>query len=395
MSETGLSEPAAAQVVEYLSEGRASLGVIPTQETLVLERFFDESGGMQLVLHAPFGSRINRAWALALRKRFCRQFNFELQAAATEDALMLSLGPQHSFPLADVFRYLHPASVRDILVQAFLDAPVFATRWRWNTTISLAVPRSRGGSKVPPQLQRMQADDLMAAVFPDAAACLENIPGDREIPDHPLVNQTVRDCLEEAMDLDGLVEVLSRIHRGELRLVSRDTPEPSVFAHEILNARPYAFLDDAPLEERRAHAVQTRRAGSDGQGRLRRARRAGHRARGRRGAARSARRRRAARRAADDGIPGDVAGGPEGPPLRALFDDARRRARRATHVVMQRGGRRGGPSGPPAGSPRSGCPSCSRSIRTRRSTRRSPPRRRARRGPGRARRRSSSCCAAV
>src|SRR5687767_8629571 len=263
--ETGLTEAAAAQAVDYLREGRDALGVIPTQETLVAERFFDESGGMQLVVHAPFGSRINRAWALALRKRFCRQFNFELQAAATEDALMLSLGPQHSFPLADVFRYLHPASVQEILIQAFLDAPVFATRWRWNTTVSLAVPRSRGGSKVPPQLQRMQADDLMAAVFPDAAACLENIPGDREIPDHPLVAQTIRDCLEEAMDIHGLIAVLARIHRGELRLISRDTPEPSVFAHEIINARPYAFLDDAPLEERRTHAVQSRRAGgSDG-----------------------------------------------------------------------------------------------------------------------------------
>jgi ATP-dependent helicase Lhr and Lhr-like helicase len=262
--ETGLDEGAAEQAVDYLREGRNALGVIPTQETLVVERFFDESGGMQLVVHAPFGSRINRAWALALRKRFCRQFNFELQAAATEDALMLSLGPQHSFPLADVFRYLHPASVQEILIQAFLDAPVFATRWRWNTTISLAVPRSRGGSKVAPQLQRMQADDLMAAVFPDAAACLENIPGDREIPDHPLVAQTVRDCLEEAMDIAGLTTLLGRIHHGELRLISRDTPEPSVFAHEIINARPYAFLDDAPLEERRAHAVQSRRAGGGG-----------------------------------------------------------------------------------------------------------------------------------
>ena len=260
-SETGLSEAAAEQAVEYLREGLGVLGVIPTQETLVAERFFDESGGMQLVIHSPFGSRINKAWGLALRKRFCRQFNFELQAAANEDALMLSLGPQHSFPLADVFRYLHPASVQDILVQAFLDAPVFATRWRWNTTISLAVPRSRGGSKVPPQLQRMQADDLMAAVFPDAAACLENVPGDRQIPDHPLVSQTVRDCLEEAMDIDGLLALLGRIHRRELRLVSRDTPEPSAFSHEILNARPYAFLDDAPLEERRTHAVQSRRSG--------------------------------------------------------------------------------------------------------------------------------------
>jgi ATP-dependent Lhr-like helicase len=259
-TEAAISDAAALQVLDYFAEGRAGLGVIPTQQTLVLERFFDESGGMQLVLHAPFGSRINRAWGLALRKRFCRQFNFELQAAATEDALMLSLGPQHSFPLADVFRYLHPASVRDILVQAFLDAPVFATRWRWNTTISLAVPRSRGGKKVPPQLQRMQADDLMAAVFPDAAACIENIPGDRELPDHPLVTQTVRDCLEEAMDIGGLTAVLSRIHSGELQLISRDTPEPSAFAHDIINAQPYAFLDDAPLEERRTQAVQTRRA---------------------------------------------------------------------------------------------------------------------------------------
>jgi ATP-dependent Lhr-like helicase len=263
-ADAGLSNPAAQQAAAYLADGRSALGTIPTQDTLVLERFFDESGGMQLVLHAPFGSRVNRAWALALRKRFCRQFNFELQAAATEDALMLSLGPQHSFPLADVFRYLHPSSVRDILVQAFLDAPVFATRWRWNTTISLAVPRNRGGRKVAPQLQRMQADDLMGSVFPDAAACLENIPGDREIPDHPLVNQTVRDCLEEAMDLPALQAVLTRIHQGDVRCVSRDTPEPSVFADEILNARPYAFLDDAPLEERRAQAVQTRGRGGAG-----------------------------------------------------------------------------------------------------------------------------------
>ena len=260
MAETGLDRVVAEEAVAYLAEGRRALGVIPSQDTLVLERFFDQSGGMQLVLHAPFGSRINKAWGLALRKRFCRQFNFELQAAATDDALMLSLGPQHSFPLSDVFRYLHPETTRDVLVQAFLDAPVFKTRWRWNTTISLAVPRARGGRKVPPQIQRMRADDLMAAVFPDAAACLENIPGDRQIPDHPLVSQTVRDCLEEAMDFEGLRSVLGRIHRGELRLVARDTPEPSLFAHEILNAKPYAFLDDAPLEERRSHAVQSRRA---------------------------------------------------------------------------------------------------------------------------------------
>jgi ATP-dependent helicase Lhr and Lhr-like helicase len=262
--ETGASLAAAEQAVDYLADGYRTLGVVPSQRRLVLERFFDEAGGMQLVLHAPFGSRITRAWALALRKRFCRQFNFELQAAATEDALLLSLGPQHSFPLDDVFRYLHPATVEHILVQAFLDAPVFQTRWRWNTTIALAVPRNRGGRKVAPQIQRMQAEDLLAAVFPDAAACLENVPGDREVPDHPLVAQTVRDCLEEAMDIEGLRRVLARIHAGELQLVSRDTPEPSVFTHEILNARPYAFLDDAPLEERRTQAVQTRRAGERG-----------------------------------------------------------------------------------------------------------------------------------
>jgi ATP-dependent helicase Lhr and Lhr-like helicase len=259
--ETGLPFAAAEQAVAYLADAKRALGVLPTTDTLVLERFFDESGGMQLVLHAPFGSRVNKAWGLALRKRFCRQFNFELQAAATDDALLLSLGPQHSFPLADVFRYLHPATARDVLVQALLDAPVFQTRWRWNTTVALAVPRYRGGRKVPAPLQRMLADDLMAAAFPDAAACLENIPGDRSIPDHPLVTQTLRDCLQEAMDFEGLSAVLARVHRGELQLISRDTPEPSPLAHEILNARPYAFLDDAPLEERRTHAVYTRRAG--------------------------------------------------------------------------------------------------------------------------------------
>jgi ATP-dependent Lhr-like helicase len=268
IQETNVPREAAEEIVNYLTESQQALGVLPTQETLVVERFFDESGGMQLVIHAPFGSRINKAWGLALRKRFCRQFNFELQAAATEDALLLSLGPQHSFPLADVFHYLHPATARDILVQAFLDAPVFQTRWRWNTTISLAVPRNRNGRKVPPQLQRMIADDLMAAAFPDAAACFENIPGDRQIPDHPLVKQVVRDCLEEAMDFDGLARLLTRIHAGELQLVARDTTEPSPLCHEILNAKPYSFLDDAPLEERRTQAVYTRRVVSNDLGAL-------------------------------------------------------------------------------------------------------------------------------
>jgi ATP-dependent Lhr-like helicase len=262
IGETGMPPDAARELAAYLDDARRALGAMPTQETLVAERFFDEAGGMQLVIHAPFGSRINKAWGLALRKRFCRQFNFELQAAATEDAILLSLGPQHSFPLADVFRYLHPATARDILVQALLAAPVFPTRWRWNTTVSLAIPRNRGGRKVPPPLQRAMADDLMAAVFPDAAACPENLAGDRELPDHPLVKQVIRDCLEEAMDFAGLARVLERIHAGEITCLARDTTEPSPLAHEILNAKPYAFLDDAPLEERRTQAVLTRRTGA-------------------------------------------------------------------------------------------------------------------------------------
>jgi ATP-dependent Lhr-like helicase len=254
------SQAAAFQLVEYLAESKRMLGVLPTQTTIVAERFFDEAGGMQLVIHSPFGSRVNRAWGLALRKRFCRQFNFELQAAATEDALLLSLGPQHSFPLETVFRFLHPDQVEDILVQALLDAPMFGTHWRWNANIALAVPRSRAGRKNPPQIQRMQADDLLAAAFPDAAACLENIPGDREIPDHPLVRQTIDDCVHEVMDLDLLTTILRRVQAGEIQVIARDLPEPSPLSHEILNAKPYAFLDDAPAEERRTQAVYTRRA---------------------------------------------------------------------------------------------------------------------------------------
>ncbi|MGH7476532.1 MAG: DEAD/DEAH box helicase [Longimicrobiales bacterium] len=250
----------AQQLAAYLAEAKRVLGVLPTQHTLVLERFFDESGGMQLVLHAPFGARVNRAWGLALRKKFCRTFNFELQAAATDEGVLLSLGPQHSFPLEDVFRYLNPAVVRDTLVQAVLDAPLFQVRWRWNATISLAVPRSRAGAKVPPPIQRMQAEDLLAAVFPDAAACLENIAGDREVPEHPLVRQALDDCLTEAMDLPALERVLADLFAGRLTLVARDLPEPSPLASQLLNARVFEFLDDAPLEERRAQAVYTRRA---------------------------------------------------------------------------------------------------------------------------------------
>ncbi|HZS17777.1 MAG TPA: DEAD/DEAH box helicase [Candidatus Udaeobacter sp.] len=265
--EMQLAPEAAQQLTDYFSEAYRSLGAIPSQQTLVMERFFDESGGMQLVLHSPFGNRINRAWGLALRKRFCRSFNFELQAAATDDAIVISLGTQHSFPLEEVFRYLNSKTVRDLLVQALLDAPMFTIRWRWNATRSLAVPRFRGGAKIAAPLQRMESENLLAAVFPDQLACLEHIVGDREIPDHPLVKQTIDDCLTEAMDIDGLEEVLRKIERGEIRCIARDLPEPSPFASEILNARPYAFLDNAPLEERRTQAVYTRRASESGGGR--------------------------------------------------------------------------------------------------------------------------------
>ncbi len=270
VSEMKLPTEAAQQIADYFAATYRALGALPSQQTLVMERFFDESGGMQLVLHAPFGSRINRAWGLALRKRFCRSFNFELQAAATDDAIVISLGTQHSFPLEEVFRYLNSKTVRDLLVQALLDAPMFTIRWRWNATRSLAVPRFRGGAKIAAPLQRMESENLLAAVFPDQLACLEHIVGDREIPDHPLVKQTIDDCLTEAMDIDGLEEVLRKIEKGEIRCIARDLPEPSPLASEILNARPYAFLDNAPLEERRTQAVYTRRAsernGSDALG---------------------------------------------------------------------------------------------------------------------------------
>jgi ATP-dependent helicase Lhr and Lhr-like helicase len=254
-----VARPAAEQLADYLRPGYAALGCLPTQETIVLERFFDEAGGMQLVIHSPYGSRINRAWGLALRKRFCRKFNFELQAAATEDNIVLSLTTAHSFELGEVARYLNSASVREVLVQALLDAPMFTTRWRWVIGVSLALPRYRGGKKVPPQLARMGAEDLLATVFPDQIACAENLVGEREVPDHPLVNQTISDCLTEAMDLEGLERLLKDLESGAVRVISRDLTEPSPLALEVLSARPYAYLDDAPLEERRTQAVMARR----------------------------------------------------------------------------------------------------------------------------------------
>ncbi len=257
--ELGLPRAAAEQIVDYLAAAAVALGVMPSQETLVAERFFDEAGDQHLVLHAPFGSRLNRAWGLALRKRFCRAFNFELQAAATEDAIVLSLGPTHSFPLEDVFHFLSSNTARDVLTQAVLDAPLFGVRWRWNAGRALAIPRQRGGRRVPAPLLRQAAEDLVAVVFPDQLACLENIVGEREIPDHPLIEQTLRDCLEEAMDVEGLERLLRRMESGEVAMIARDVVEPSPLAHEILKAQPYAFLDDAPLEERRTQAVSLRR----------------------------------------------------------------------------------------------------------------------------------------
>ena len=257
--ECGLDSSGAEQIVDYIVAGRAVLGAVPTQTCVIAERFFDEGGGMQLVIHAPFGGRINRAWGLALRKRFCRSFNFELQAAATEDGINIALAEQHSFPLADVFRFLSPTSVREVLEQAVIPAPVFGTRWRWDASRSLALIRFRGGKKVPLPIQRMQSDDLLATVFPDAAACQENIEGDIRLPDHPLIREVMKDVLTEAMDIDGLIDVLTGIAEGRIRCVAVDTPVPSQFSHEILNANPYAYLDDAPLEERRARAVQLRR----------------------------------------------------------------------------------------------------------------------------------------
>ncbi len=262
-AEVGLGAEAAAQVVEHLAKTLQALGVLPTRERIVLERFFDESGGMQLVIHAPFGSRLNRAWGLALRKRFCRRFNFELQAAATEEAIVLSLSTSHSFPLDEVARYLHSATARDVLVQAVLDAPLFAVRFRWNASTALALPRLSGGRKVAPQLQRMKSEDLLAAVFPDQVACAENLAGDREVPDHPLVAQTLVDCLEAAMDAPGWLALLARMEAGAVEVVARDVTAPSSFAVEALTARPYAFLDDAPLEERRTQAVQRSRSLGD------------------------------------------------------------------------------------------------------------------------------------
>ena len=257
--ECGLDQSGAEQLIQYVLDGRVVLGDVPTQSTIIAERFFDEGGGMQLVIHAPFGGRINKAWGLALRKRFCRGFNFELQAAATDNGLNIALAEQHSFPLSDVFHFLHSESMPELLEQAALASPIFQTRWRWDATRALALLRFQRGKKVPPQIQRIRSDDLLASVFPDVAACFENIEGDIKVPDHPLVKEVMKDVLTEAMDIDGLREVLRAIENGQIRCLAIDTPIPSQFSHEILNANPYAYLDDAPLEERRARAVTMRR----------------------------------------------------------------------------------------------------------------------------------------
>jgi ATP-dependent Lhr-like helicase len=258
-TEAGIAAAAADQIVNYVKETCAVLGTVPTQERIVAERFFDEAGGMQLIIHSPWGARINRAWGMALRKRFCVSFDRELQAAATDDGICISLVERHSFPLSDVFMMLPEAAVDGALTQASLASPMFTNRWRWNATRALALLRYNGGKKVPVAIQRMRAEDLLAAVFPEQVMCQDNRSGPVEIPDHPLVNETMLNCLHEAMDSEGLKAVVARIARGQIETICVDTPAPSPMAHEILNANPYAFLDDAPLEERRARAVSLRR----------------------------------------------------------------------------------------------------------------------------------------
>jgi ATP-dependent Lhr-like helicase len=261
--ECGLAADGADQLVTYVAATRAALGVVPSTRMVVAERFFDEAGGMQLVVHAPFGGRINRAWGLALRKRFCVTFDFELQAAATDDGIVISLGEQHSFPLDSVFAMVRPERLTEDLVQALLVSPFFTNRWRWNASRALALLRHEGGRRVPMPLQRMRADDLLAAVFPACVACADNQPGPIEAPDHPLVRETIDNCLHEAMDTEGLTEVLDAIASGAVRTHAIDTAAPSPMSHEILNSNPYTYLDDAPLEERRARAVSLRRTDPD------------------------------------------------------------------------------------------------------------------------------------
>ena len=258
-SECGAGQRAIEQILAYHQSGLRMLGAVPTQRTIIAERFFDEAGGMQLVIHSPFGGRINRAWGLALRKRFCVSFDFELQAAATDEGLVLSLGERHNFPLETVWSLIRSSTVKEVLTQAVLQSPMFMARWRWNVSRALAVLRFRNGRRVPLHLQRMRAEDLLTAVFPMATACQDNRPpGNIEVPSHPLVEETLRDCLEEAMDIEGLTTILQRIEQGDVQCLSIESPTPSPFSHEILNANPYGFLDDAPLEERRSRAVSIR-----------------------------------------------------------------------------------------------------------------------------------------
>ena len=260
VQECGTEAAIAEQAARYVAAQKAAIGVVPTRDQIVFERFFDESGGMQLVVHAPLGARINKAWGLALRKRFCRSFDFELQAAADDNGVLLSIGPQHSFAIESLFKMLHPGNAQYLLEQAVVAAPVFGVRWRWNITRSLAVLRSQGGQRVPPFLQKFRSEDLLAAAFPQTVGCLENHHGDIEIPDQPIVKQTMHDCLHEAMDVTRWIELLAEVQSGKVGLIPVETREPSPFSHQLINANPYAFLDDAPLEERRTRAVTTRRS---------------------------------------------------------------------------------------------------------------------------------------
>ncbi len=259
VEECALTDLGAQQMMDYILATRDGLGVVPSDTDVVFERFFDDSGGMQLVVHAPFGMRVNRAWGLALRKRFCVAFDFELQAAANDDAILLSTGMAHAWPLEEAYDWVTPANAEESVRQSVFYVPLFPTRWRWNITRALALSRQRGGKRVPPFIQRMRADDLMSAVFPEQIGCQENLDGPLTLPDHPLMRQTMDDCLHEAMDVEGLIYVLDRVKAGTIRYHARDTIEPSPMAHEIVTGKPYTYLDDAPIEERRTRAVSLRR----------------------------------------------------------------------------------------------------------------------------------------
>ena len=257
--ECALDESGAVQAVAYVRRGLAALGAIPDEHTIVAERFFDGLGGTQIVIHAPLGMRVNRAFGLALRKRLCQSFDFEIQASAIDDGVLLALNARHSFALESIFTMINSRTVRDVLTQALLDAPMFETRFRHVATRALSVLRNLRGRKVPAWIQRLRAQDLMIALFPGQQACFENRPARVAIPDHFIVRETLRECLEESTDLKSLMRLMEGIENGTVRTLAVDSIAPSVFAHRLLLAWDYAFLDDGERANRRSRAVTMNR----------------------------------------------------------------------------------------------------------------------------------------